>query len=203
MLEEAGCEILFLPSITEIYPDGLNQSENYDLGFLETVLEGKYRPGHYQGVCKVVDRLLRKVMPDKLYLGQKDFQQCMVIKKLVELMGMNNSIEIRICDTVREPDGLAMSSRNMRLSPEERKTALTIFNTLSFIKNNFQREDVDQIKQKAINLLNEAGFKVDYVEIADAENLIAITSYNQNQKAVALIAAYLTEVRLIDNLLLN
>lgn len=203
ILEEAGCDILFLPSVAEIYPEGLITTEHYELGYTESILEGKYRPGHYQGVCKVVDRLLKKVMPDKIFLGQKDFQQCMIIKKLVELLGLKDQVEIKIVDTVREPDGLAMSSRNMRLNDEERKKAVTIFKILSFIKDNFQKENINRLRQDAEKILESAGFRTDYVEIADAENLDTISQYNPHQKAVALIAAYLNDVRLIDNMLLN
>ena len=116
MLEEADCDALFLPGSEEIYPDGYSNSKLYDIGYLETVLEGKYRPGHFQGVCMVVDRLLDIVQPDQLFLGQKDYQQCMVIKRLLILKGQTDKIGLSICPTLREADGLAMSSRNLRLS---------------------------------------------------------------------------------------
>ena len=131
-LEKNGCNVLFLPPVEEIYTDGLNKLPHYNLGYLETVLEGKYRPGHFQGVCQVVHRLLNIVQPDYLYLGQKDYQQCMVIKKLIELTQLK--INVVISNTLRENDGLAMSSRNMRLNEEERKLSVKIFETLSFIK---------------------------------------------------------------------
>ena len=92
-MEAAGCDVLFLPSVDEIYPNGTNASSHYDLGYLETILEGKYRPGHFQGVCMVVHRLLEIVKPDNLYIGQKDYQQCMVIKKLIELIGLEKLIK--------------------------------------------------------------------------------------------------------------
>jgi pantoate--beta-alanine ligase len=203
MLEEAGCDILFMPSVKEIYPKGFKHSKHYELGFLETILEGEYRPGHYQGVCRVMEPLLKIVMPHHLYLGQKDFQQCMVIAELIRLIGLNNIVEVHICPTMREADGLAMSSRNMRLNPEERKTALSIYHSLSLIKNNFQHGGTEHLITKAVLLLEENGFKVDYVEIANAENLNPINNWDGNEKAVALVAAYLNEVRLIDNMLLN
>ena len=204
MLEEAGCDILFWPSVYEIYPEGFKKiSTHYELGFLETILEGEYRPGHYQGVCAVVDRLLKIVLPDNLYLGQKDFQQCMVIAKLIELIGFEKIIHINICPTMREADGLAMSSRNIRLNANERKTAVTIYNSLLFIKNNFHKGNNEEIKNKAILLLKEKGFKVDYVAIANAKNLNPIIDWDGNEKTVALVAAYMNDVRLIDNMLLN
>jgi pantoate--beta-alanine ligase len=203
MLEEAGCDILFIPTVHEIYPEGFKVNKHYELGFLETILEGEYRPGHYQGVCAVMEILLKIVLPHNLYLGQKDFQQCMVIAKLVELIGLEKIIHINICPTMREADGLAMSSRNMRLNADERKTALTIYNSILFIKNNFHPGNTEEIKNKAVSLLKEKGFKIDYVAIARAKNLNPISNWDGNEKAVALVAAYLNEVRLIDNMLLN
>ena len=200
MLESAGCDVLFLPSVEEIYPGGINSVPHYDLGFLETILEGEYRPGHFQGVCMVVHRLLDIVQPDELFLGQKDYQQCMVITKLTEIISLKNNITINICPTLREPDGLAMSSRNMRLNSEERKKATTIFQSLEFIKSHLKPGPLTQLKDKATSLLLEKGFKVDYLAIADANNLSPVDNWDGKQKCVALAAAFLNEVRLIDNI---
>jgi pantoate--beta-alanine ligase len=199
-LEKAGCDVLFLPSVSEMYPGGTGNAKTYDLGYLETVLEGKYRPGHFQGVCLVVHRLLDIIPTDDLYLGQKDYQQCMVIKKLVELENIKTTIHI--CPTLRETTGLAMSSRNMRLTDEEKKQACKIFETLFYLKTNIKPGDLAELKQTAVNNLNGAGFKVDYLEIADADNLEIITQWDGNRKLVAVAAAFLGAVRLIDNLLL-
>lgn len=203
LLEEAGCDVLFLPSVSEIYPQGLPEKKHYDLGFIETVFDGKYRPGHFQGVCMVVERLLKIVQPGRLYLGQKDYQQCMVIKKLVDLTGLKESIEISICPTLREANGLAMSSRNMRLTEEEKEKAGAIFKSLTLIKENFGKTPPEIIKEKAYKILEGDGLKPDYVEIVNAENLAPLKEWNQHTKAVALIAAFMNEVRLIDNMLLN
>lgn len=203
MLEEAGCNVLFLPDSEEIYPGGINTSIHYDLGFLETVLEGRFRPGHFQGVCMVVHRLLEIVLPDNLYLGQKDYQQCMVISRLVELIGQQNRIRIRICPTLREKNGLAMSSRNMRLSDYKRTTATTIFHCLNYLKENLVPGNPENLIQYSKSMLQKKGFKIDYVEIADAGSLQQINEWDGKQKLVALIAAFLDEVRLIDNMLLN
>ena len=200
-LEKAGCDVLFLPSVSEMYPNGTQNAQSYNLGYLETVLEGKYRPGHFQGVCLVVHRLLTIIPADQLYLGQKDYQQCMVIKKLVELEKIKTTINI--CPTLRETSGLAMSSRNMRLSDIDKQQALTIFETLSYLKNNIKPGDLSELKQAALNNLTNAGFKVDYVEIADAGNLDIINHWDGNKKLVAVAAAFLGDVRLIDNLLLS
>jgi pantoate--beta-alanine ligase len=202
-LEQAGCDAIFLPTVEEMYPDGTVLKTNYDLGKIETLLEGKYRPGHYQGVCQVVHRLLDIVQPDNLYLGQKDYQQCMVIARLVELMGKKDTIHIKICTTLREADGLAMSSRNMRLNETERRKAVLIFKSLSFIKDNTGTSGFETIKNTAISMLTTEGFRVDYIQIANANTLEPVTSWDGNEKLVALAAAYLNDVRLIDNLLLN
>lgn len=203
MLEAAGCDVLFLPSVKEMYPDGVKPTMHYDLGYLETILEGKFRPGHFQGVCMVVHRLLEIVQPDNLYLGQKDYQQCMVIKKLIELIGLNKEIRLNICPTLREIDGLAMSSRNMRLKADERKTAAAIYKSLSFIKKNLYQNNIVGIKEQAQAMLEEAGFRIDYVEITDAKNLSVVNNWDGKEKIVAVVAAFLNEVRLIDNMLLN
>jgi pantoate--beta-alanine ligase len=138
LLEKAGCNVLFLPEEKEIYPNGITRNMHYDLGYLETILEGKYRPGHFQGVCMVVYRLLNIVQPDHLYLGQKDYQQCMVITKLIELMKQEKKININICPTQREENGLAMSSRNMRLNEQGQNKSAAIYRNLVMIKENFK-----------------------------------------------------------------
>jgi pantoate--beta-alanine ligase len=202
-LEAAGCNLLFIPGINEIYPEAAARKKQFDLGYLDQIMEAKFRPGHYNGVCMVVEKLLNIVQPDHLYLGQKDFQQCMVIKKLVEIMGVDKKINIRICPTVREEDGLAMSSRNLRLKPEERTKATTIYRTLVFVKENLNKYPLADLKQKAIQKLEEQDFKVDYVEIADASTLKPLNEWDSKHHCVILAAAYLNEVRLIDNLVLE
>ncbi|MEO6229172.1 MAG: pantoate--beta-alanine ligase [Ferruginibacter sp.] len=201
LLAKAGCDVLFLPSVETMYPDGLENKLHYQLGDLENKLEGKYRPGHYQGVCQVVHRLLNIVKPAKLYLGQKDFQQCMILKRLVEIIGLNT--QVIVCPTRREPGGLAMSSRNMRLSIDEKKQATAIFEVLNSIKENIKNKDLDVLKNEAIHTLNQKGFKVDYVAIASTDDLNEVKKYDDNYTLIALVAAYLNEVRLIDNMLLN
>lgn len=201
LLEKAGCDALFLPAVEEMYPAGLENKKTYALGYLETVLEGRYRPGHFQGVCQVVHRLLTIVPADRLYLGQKDFQQCMVIRKMIELE--NLPIETVICPTLRETDGLAMSSRNMRLDKEAREKAVEISRTLLHIKSSLKAGDLSELKTAAVEQLNRTGFKTDYVEIADADTLELIGRWDGKRKLVALCAAFLGEVRLIDNMLLQ
>ena len=199
-LESAGCDILFLPAINEIYPEGTGIKKEFDLGYLDQVMEAKYRPGHYNGVCMVVERLLKIVQPDYLFLGQKDLQQCMVIRRLVELMNAQKKITIKVCPTVREDDGLAMSSRNLRLNKEERAKAKTIYQTLIFVKDHLNKYPLADLKRKATDRLTEQGFRVDYVEIADGTTLKPLNEWDSKYNCVILAAAYLNDVRLIDNL---
>jgi len=203
MFEGAGCEVLFIPSVEDIYPNGISSLEHYDLGFLETVLEGKFRPGHFQGVCRVMSRLLEIVLPDNLYLGQKDYQQCMVIKKFIELMGLKDKIKVNICPTLREEDGLAMSSRNTRLLLGDRIMATTISKALRYIKESLKAGDTKKTEDEATEMLLQKGFLIDYVEIANADTLELIDVWNGKQKVVALAAAFLNNVRLIDNMVIN
>ena len=217
MLDAVECDVLFIPAISEMYPEErINNlslkdklaASHYDLGYLEEILEGKFRPGHFQGVCMIMQRLLEIILPDNLYLGQKDYQQCMVIKKLIELIDLKDTIKVTICPTLRETDGLAMSSRNTRLNKEERKTATAIFHCLEMIKDNLKNESLFELKRKATFLLNAAGFKIDYIEIVDTTTLSSIQDAEiigqyGKKKMVVLVAAFLHEVRLIDNMLLN
>lgn len=199
-LLESDCDVLFLPSVEEIYPPGY-VPQKYNLGVVETVLEGEYRPGHFQGVCRVVDRLLQIVQPSVLYLGQKDYQQCLVIQTLIRSLPSQNGIETKIGPTLREADGLAMSSRNLRLNEAQRAKAPALYQQLRMAKESLDRFSIDKIKEAATDALTAQGFKIDYFEIADARSLLP--SKNQNEKLVALVAAHLDNIRLIDNLPLN
>ena len=201
LLAKAGCDIVFHPTVEEIYPGGLPESEHFDLGYLESILEGKYRPGHFQGVCKVMFRLLNIVKPQQLFMGQKDYQQCMVVKKLIQIM--RSDIQLIECPTLREPDGLAMSSRNLRLSKEERQHANGIWQALQYLKEHIHTGEISSFINYSKLILGEKKFNIDYIEIADAITLQLLTHWDGKQKIVALIAAFQNEVRLIDNLLLN
>lgn len=200
-LEKAGCNILFLPSIKEMYPEGIIQHKQYNLGYLDTLLEAISRPGHFQGVCQVMERLMSIVQPDILVLGQKDYQQCMVITQLISLP--DTQLKILIGDTLREQDGLAMSSRNMRLSEDARIKAPLIYETLVWIKNQLKPGNFKSIKKQASINLNKAGFKTEYVEIANAKSLQIVDEWGGNSELVILIAAFIDEIRLIDNMLVS
>ncbi|MBC7721974.1 MAG: pantoate--beta-alanine ligase [Pedobacter sp.] len=202
LLEKAGCDVLFLPLAEEIYPNGTALTTAYNLGNLETILEGKFRPNHFQGVCQIVHRLLKIVQPNELFLGQKDYQQCQVIKKMMQLNGIQ--AELKISNTLRETSGLAMSSRNMRLSEADKQKATAIYESLKFIQKNINTNSIIELKQEATKALLKSGFKkVDYVEICDAINLQPITTNEKSSQKIALVAAFLNDVRLIDNLILQ
>lgn len=202
LLEKAKCDILFLPAANEIYPYGTTLTSTYDLGFLETILEGKFRPNHFQGVCQVVHRLLDIVSPHVLFLGQKDYQQCMVIQQLIALTGIKTHLIIGA--TLRETSGLAMSSRNMRLTEEDKKRAEIIYQSLQYIKQNVNTKSQDELIVTVTNNLNDIGFdKIDYVAICNANTLESMTNIDKDLPKVALIAAFINGVRLIDNMLLN
>ena len=200
-LERNNTDVLFLPSVEEIYQKGTGQLEHYELGYLETILEGKYRPGHFQGVCQVMKRLMDIIEPHHLFMGQKDYQQCMVIKKLLGIM--NHPAVFHTCPTSREADGLAMSSRNMRLGENERKNAVAIYKALSYLKKNIHPGNLGDPIAASKNILFQSNFKIDYVEIADAGTLRLTHEYNGLQPLIALIAAFQNEIRLIDNMIIN
>lgn len=200
LLEGSGTDILFLPSAEEIYPDKKDMEKHYNLGDLGTILEGKFRPGHFQGVCMVMDRLLHIVNPNRLYLGQKDFQQVMVIRKLISLL--NLSSEVITAPIIREKNGLAMSSRNQRLTEPEKERASTIYKQLKWISENRFTVGFPDLKNKAIDQLEKAGLKVEYLVLADASNLSLTNEFNEHIKMILLTAVYAGEVRLIDNLIL-
>ena len=201
LLLKAGCEVLFMPDVDEMYPGGESHTRTYDFGYLDTILEGAKRPGHFKGVGQVVGRLLEIVTPDNLYLGQKDYQQCMVIKKLAAMMGLDK-LQIVICSTMRESDGLAMSSRNRRLTEPQRIVASTIYQCLVSIQSKQSMSIFAIVKKECEDILAAKGFEPDYVALADARDLTLLDNYNKEIPMVALIAAKIGEIRLIDNMLL-
>jgi pantoate--beta-alanine ligase len=185
MLEEVGCDVLFLPSVEEMYP--INTPKLFfDLGYLENILEGKYRSGHFQGVCQVINRFLEIINPDFIYLGQKDFQQCMVVKKLLQIR--NSSTELIICPTIREKSGLAMSSRNARLDSISINSATAIFQAMVFAKENLSRINFPKLKEHISNDLKYNGFeKIDYVSICNGDTLEELESFDSLTPTIILI----------------
>jgi pantoate--beta-alanine ligase len=201
VLKEAGCDVLFLPSVAEMYPSDTKDDKIYELGFLEHVFEGKYRPGHFKGVCKAVHRLLDIVICHNVYIGQKDYQQCMVIKKLAEIIDIK--VNIIVCPTLRAANGLALSSRNQRLSTIGKEKAALIYQCMEFIQQHLKSGNLTMLKQSAQIALTNDGFKIDYFEIVHANTLSVVDVWDGDSKLVCIVAAYLEDVRLIDNLPLN
>ncbi len=199
ILEELGCDFLLMPSTEEIYKD--YQFQGIDLKELETVMEGKFRPGHFQGVCQIVYRLFDMVKPTRAYFGLKDFQQVAVIKYMTSFFKL--PVEIVACPTIREENGLALSSRNLRLSEIEKQEALIIFKTLDFIQKNLtQFESISELKNKALEIFNTGSLSLEYLEIVNQNSLTLVDDKNKNN-LVACIAAYTKHIRLIDNMILS
>jgi len=197
LLESAGCDAVFMPSVEEMYPTKVE--DHYDFGTIEHVMEGACRPGHFNGVAIVVRKLFEIVEPNRAYFGEKDFQQQAIIRKLVK--DYNLKLEIVPCDIVREKDGLAMSSRNMRLSAEERAIAPLIYKVLRETVANV--ETMSPAEMKALALKKYADIKqfdVEYVEIADETTLQTVTDWKDSEHARIFVALQLGPVRLIDNL---
>ncbi len=198
-LELAGCPVLFMPDVPEMYP----QKEHWhlDIGELEHRLEGKFRPGHYQGVMQIVYKLFIAVKPDFAFFGQKDFQQVRVIEKMAELK--NLPVKIVMCPIIRETDGLAMSSRNIHLSPQERKHALVLSWALLQLKNSYVKEASAELRKEAIELISaEPQVQLEYLEIVNTVDLDNDLS-DGNKGTIALVAAKVGQTRLIDNMILG
>lgn len=198
-LKQAGVGLIFYPSQEEMYP--VPDSTHYDFGDLEHVMEGRFRPGHFNGVAIVVHKLFEIIQPDKAYFGQKDFQQLAIIKALVRKEKM--PVEIITCPIIREADGLAMSSRNRRLKTDERAEAPKIFHALQEANAKAGKVPVDELIQTLSKKLNNSKLmQLGYFEIVDAETLQAINNWNDSQNIVACTAVFVGEVRLIDNMML-
>lgn len=198
LLEQVNCDILFNPGVNEMYDD--NEQWHLNIGEAEHLLEGEFRPGHYQGVTQVVYKLFNIVKPDAAYFGQKDYQQFLIISKMVDMLKM--PVKMVMCPIKRETDGLAMSSRNIHLSTDDRRHALVLSRTLNFIKDKFDGQDIPALKKEAAQLINtEPGVELDYFEIADGDTLHTATP--NSERIVALVAAKVGNTRLIDNVMLK
>ena len=197
LLEKAGVDAVYVPNVEEMYPDGLN-SKKYDFEGLENEMEGKYRPGHFDGVGTIVEELFRQVQPHNAYFGEKDYQQLAIIKKMVEKTKL--PVKIHGVPTLREEDGLAMSSRNVRLTETQRKEATIIYETLTKVKEWFKVISLEEIKQKVTDIFRNSNFELEYFVIADEEMLKEANAIDENKEYRAFIVAYADTVRLIDNM---
>jgi pantoate--beta-alanine ligase len=199
-LKSVNCDVLFVPEVNEIYPE--ENTKVYDFGTLDKVMEGKFRPGHFNGVAIVVKLLFDIVPAHRAYFGDKDFQQLAIVNEMVRQE--NLKIKVIPCPIVREKSGLAMSSRNTRLTSDELKIAPVIYKTLKSVKNKIKNHSISQLKEWAINELNNAkGINVEYFEIVDTENLQAINSIFESKHTIACVTVFLGKVRLIDNIRLT
>lgn len=199
LLAKEGVDVVFAPSVEEIYPEDYDKNHKFDLATVAEVMEGKYRPGHFQGVALVVNRLFQLCRPTRAYFGMKDFQQIAVIRQMVKSEGLD--VEIVPCPIVREESGLALSSRNMLLSTDERKEASAIHSVLTKSKEEIGALTVEEIKKKVTATLDaKPGFRVEYFEIVDGESLLPIDKWDEARYVVGCITVYVGNVRLIDNI---
>jgi pantoate--beta-alanine ligase len=202
LLEKVGCDVLFCPSNKTMYPD--EPILGFDFGHLNQVMEGRFRPGHFSGVALVVAKLLNIVQPDRAYFGQKDWQQLTIVSRMVSELKINT--EVRSVPTTREPDGLALSSRNLRLKPGQRSEAAIFFHALSYAKKALadDRADFAGIKRTVQNMFNEKeNVRLEYLELVESANLKPITDVDLANRPIICIAGYVGEVRLIDNMFLD
>ena len=199
LLEIADCDVVFIPSEQEIYPD--DKSENFDFGLLENVMEGIFRPGHFNGVATVVKRLFEIVDPDNAYFGLKDYQQLLIVYKMTKDLKL--PVEIIPCPIVREKNGLAMSSRNERLSAEEREQATLLYETLKMVKIRSGYASVGEISSFVEQQFRRNKFvKLEYFEIVDMYTLQPLKTWASSNNVIACIAAWVGPVRLIDNMII-
>lgn len=200
LLEENECDFVYTPRVEDLYPDGLNAPYEITFDGLDEVMEGKFRPGHFKGVAQVVERFFRIVQPDKAFFGRKDFQQTAIIRHLVKIKQL--AVEICIVETSRNEDGLALSSRNARLTTTQLKEALIIYKTLLHAKKLIQSErTVSELQEKLVTFFNQGNLELEYLEIVDETSLRPIKSLQE--PCTCCIAAYCGSVRLIDNMSLQ
>lgn len=197
LLEAAGCDIVFMPQVEEMYPE--EDTRLFNFGSIETVMEGKYRPGHFNGVAQIVSKLFYAVEPTRSYFGEKDFQQVAIIRDMVRQL--NIPVEIIACPIIREESGLARSSRNELLSAEERKKAALISQVLSKSVNFAKDMSVEEVKNWVIDQFKvDEVFKMDYYDIVDGNTLQSVSSWEESDYIVGCIAIYCGKIRLIDNI---
>lgn len=198
LLEEAGCHYIFFPSVEEIYPSP--DTRVFEFGDLANVMEGEFRPGHFNGVAQVVSKLFEIVEPDRAYFGLKDFQQLAIVRDMVKQLKLK--LEIVPVPIVRESDGLAMSSRNVRLNPAQRKEAPTISRILAESKNKYATSSINDLKVWVQNQINESPeLEVEYFDIVDGLTLKSIRDQKDTEYPVGCIAVFAGNVRLIDNII--
>ena len=197
LLELTGCKYVFAPSVEEMYPEP--DTRTFDFGTVSAVMEGARRPGHFNGVAQIVSKLFYAVEPDNAYFGEKDFQQIAVIRAMVNQL--NIPVKINACPILREADGLALSSRNVRLTPEQRQKAPLIARTLKESTNFAPEKSVQEVIDYVVNTINaDPVMRVEYYEIVDGNTMESVQSWSDTTYPVGCITVYCGEVRLIDNI---
>ena len=197
-LTTANCDVLFMPTIEEVYPKSTENTETFDFGGLVKVMEGAERPGHFEGVVQVVKRLLEIVQPHRLYMGQKDYQQFAIIQEMLRLW--KSEIKIVRCPIVREEDGLAMSSRNVRLTPDHRERATILSKILEEAAAKRKTHSPADIEKWAMDkMAAQKDFRPEYFTISDGKTLQQVSDFSEHEGVVACLACWVGEVRLIDN----
>lgn len=199
LLEAQKCAVLFIPSVQEIYP-ATQEMPVYSFGKLENLYEGKFRPGHFQGVGQVVARLLAITRPQRLYMGQKDFQQCKVVANLLTQIPVEDRTELVICPTLRAENGLALSSRNARLNPEALQAAAALYQGILWCREHYKQQTPDELRRLAWQKLAEHPLiKPEYIDFVVPETLEAVQNWNNQPQVWVILAAWVDGVRLIDN----
>jgi len=199
-LRSTGCDLVFAPSVAEVYPE--EDTRIFIFGELESVMEGKFRPGHFNGVAQVVSRLFEMVQPDKAYFGLKDFQQLAIVKNMVKQLQL--PVEIVSCEIVREESGLAMSSRNELLTAEQRENATQISKTLFSARELQSGKNVQELTKWVVDEINKNPFlDVEYFEIVDDTKLQTVKSWDEENTKVGCVAVFCGKIRLIDNIVFN
>lgn len=201
-LAETECDVVFVPDDQEIYPEGMENRLELDLSDVMSPMEGVFRPGHFEGMVQVVHRFLEIVGPDRLYMGQKDYQQYIIVQTMVDRLKMD--VQVIPCPIIREPDGLAMSSRNLRLTPESREKAVIIHKTLQSVRDKVDTYSaLDEVQEWAIEKLSIDGFQPEYFEIVNARTLKSVNKLNEAKEVIACTAVWAGDIRLIDNTFLK
>ncbi len=199
LLAPEGVDIVFIPSVQEMYPDGAERKKTFNLGKAAEVMEGPMRPGHFQGVAQIVSRLFELIRPHNAYFGEKDYQQIAVIRNMVISEGLD--VNIIACPIKRAEDGLALSSRNALLTPEQRQAAPLIYRTLSSSVDFSKNHSIEETRRKVIEEINShPEMEVEYFEIVDGRTLQAIDTWEESPVVVGCITVYCGKVRLIDNI---
>jgi len=201
MLTAAECDVLFMPSVKEMYPQH-EETPKFDFGHLDKILEGEHRPGHFNGVAQIVMRFFEVIQPEMAFFGSKDYQQVLIVSKLAELMASN--LQVIACPIVREADGLAMSSRNVLLSPSERQSAAHIPIIMEEAKRIVRNHSIAAARLFVKAQVEKIPFaRIVYYEVCDAKTLLPLSQFDQTTECISLIALYVGKIRLIDNLILN